>query len=284
MNPSPPSGPASLLLPFVAINDHAPRNGNHQPNMNTEFEPPSPPEVPSPPQTPATSPMDFVPMERPATFPNVIEALLKQPGRVLYECKSGGSGIPARLLLGAILCLAVFGVLLGTFSGGTQLWAAPAKVIGGVLFSMLICLPSLYVFSALGGIDARISQVAGFLLAAVALTSLLLLGFSPVIWIFSQSTSSTVFMGILAIAFWVISLLFGFRLLLGAAERLGLDTSKYLHVWLGMFFIVTLQMSTALRPIIGTADTLLPDKKKFFLEHWFEEMGGPARDLTDPGR
>ncbi len=222
--------------------------------------------------------MAFEPLGKPATFPNVIEALLKQPGRVLHACNEGNSGVPVKLLLGAILGLVVFGGLLGTFSGGTQLWAAPVKIAGGVLFSMLICLPSLYIFSALGGVEARLSQIVGLLLAAIALTSLLLLGFSPVVWIFSQSSESAVFMGFLAIAFWIISLFFGFRLLLGAAERFGLEARQYLLVWLAMFFIVTLQMSTALRPIIGTAETLLPEKKKFFLEHWFEEMGGPVRN------
>ena len=49
--------------------------------------------------------------------------------------------------------------------------------------------------------------------------------------------------------------------------------SHYLLVWTGIFFLVTLQMSTSLRPLIGTADTLLPTKKKFFLEHWFDELG-----------
>jgi hypothetical protein len=27
-------------------------------------------------------------------------------------------------------------------------------------------------------------------------------------------------------------------------------------------------MTTALRPIVGTADTFLPTQKKFFLSHW----------------
>ena len=93
------------------------------------------------------------------------------------------------------------------------------------------------------------------------------------VWIFSQSTESVVFMGFLALAFWVISLLFGFRLLLGAARSFGMAATQYLVVWLVIFFVVTMQMSTALRPIIGAADTLLPVKKKFFMEHWFDEMG-----------
>ncbi len=245
--------------------------------MNTDSPPPS---IPHSLQPGPTQKAAGVSDGTPAGFLAVIEALLKQPGRLLHELQIGGGRVPLILLVSAVLCLAVFGGLLGTFSGGTQYWAAPLKVVGGVLVSLGICLPSLYIFSALGGMDARLSQVAGLLAAAIALTSLLLLGFAPVVWIFSQSSESEVFMGILALAFWVISLFFGFRLLLGAAASFGMHASQYLVVWLMIFFAVTLQMSTALRPIIGKAETLLPVRKMFFLEHWTAEMGAKAGDAA----
>ena len=73
-------------------------------------------------------------------------------------------------------------------------------------------------------------------------------------------------MGFLALIFWIIGLYFGFRLLFAASTHLGMDSSQYLRVWMGIFVLVTLQMSTALRPLIGTAPTTLPTQKKFFLE------------------
>ncbi len=249
--------------------------------MNTEITPEPPPVTPPP--LPAAV-LDFQPLGKPPTFLTVIEALLKQPGRVLHECKEGNAKVPTMLLIGAVLCLAVFGGLLGTFSGGTQFWAAPVKVVLGMLVSLLFCLPSLYIFSALGGLEARLSQVVGLLLAAIALTALLLLGFAPVVWIFSQSTESVTFMGFLALAFWIISLFFGFRLLLGASSKLGMSSNQYLLVWMGIFFIVTLQMSTALRPIVGTAPTFLPPQKKFFLEHWFDMLGDETRPQSEARR
>jgi hypothetical protein len=33
-----------------------------------------------------------------------------------------------------------------------------------------------------------------------------------------------------------------------------------------------LQMTTALRPIVGTADTYLPKEKKFFVTHWIDSL------------
>ena len=36
--------------------------------------------------------------------------------------------------------------------------------------------------------------------------------------------------------------------------------------------LTSLQMMTALRPLIGKADTFLPREKMFFVAHWFQNM------------
>lgn len=218
------------------------------------------------------APFVIEPMETPVTFLSVIENLLKKPGRLLHECTQSGPSVPWRLGLTALGCLAIFGLLLGTFSGGVQLWAAPLKVSLGMGTALLICLPSLYVFSALGGIDARLGQITVLLLLMAGLTGLLLVGFAPVAWVFSQSTDSIGFMGFLTLTFWLISLGFGAKLLFKAADGLQAGSRGYLSLWWGIFLVVTLQMSTSLRPIIGTADTLLPTEKRFFIEHWMDTM------------
>ncbi|MES2505894.1 MAG: hypothetical protein V4599_04270 [Verrucomicrobiota bacterium] len=237
--------------------------------MNTEATPPAP--VPS--STQITPALPIEPMTGPVTLLSVIEHLLKHPGRILHECQQGRLQVPARLLLSTLISFSIFGLLLGSFSGGTQLWASPLKVTLGIVVAVLICLPSLYIFSALDGLDARLSQISAVMLSAVALAGLLLLGFAPVIWVFSTSTESLAFMGFLGLIFWIIGLYFGSRLLLQAATSLGMQSTGFLKTWLAIFIIVTLQMSTSLRPLIGTADTLLPDQKKFFLQHWVENLG-----------
>jgi hypothetical protein len=35
-----------------------------------------------------------------------------------------------------------------------------------------------------------------------------------------------------------------------------------------IFVLVMLQMSAALRPLLGTSENFLPQQKKFFLSHW----------------
>lgn len=209
----------------------------------------------------------------PLKLGDIVEDLLKKPERLLRACLEGGLHVPIRLLFCLAVCFATFGLILGSFSGGVQLWASPLKITGGILAAVIICLPSLYIFSALDGINARLSQIGFVLLAAVTLTGLLLMGFAPVLWVFSTSISSLNFMGFLALVFWAIGLYFGARLLLRAAGLLSMRGQGYLKTWLVIFIVVTLQMSTSLRPIIGTSDTLLPPEKKFFIQHWVENLG-----------
>lgn len=207
----------------------------------------------------------------------IIETLLKFPGRVIYELQNNWRPDLSGWLLGlALVGMATYGVVVGSFSGGAQMWIAPAKLALGTLFSILICLPSLYIFAGLAGIDVRLRTVMGVLFAAVALSALLLMGFAPVAWIFSQSTDSIPFMGGLHLILWVIAIGFGLRLIGAMGRLLGGSTGGQMKLWSLIFILVCLQMTTTLRPIIGRSDRFLPGEKKFFLTHWFETVSKAA--------
>ena len=219
----------------------------------------------------------FEPMPEGQTTVGAIEALLKQPGRVIYELQQNWRmTFSAWLLIFALLGIAAYGLVVGSFSGGMQLWIAPAKLSIGTLLSILICLPSLYIFACLAGVETRVRTIAGVLFAAVALTALLLIGFAPVAWIFSQATDSVAFMGGLHLVLWAIAVGFGLRLI-GATSRLLSGYGQgHMNLWSLIFILVCLQMMTTLRPIIGASDRFLPGEKKFFLAHWLETMSKPA--------
>src|SRR5688572_6099863 len=117
---------------------------------------PIPPQLPSP--FPAAVPLGDHPDDRiPITGPiSAFEAILRQPRRVMFHLRQPGAPAIIAALCGiALLSALVYGLVVGTFSGGTQLWAAPAKIAGGMLITALICLPSLYIFSCLSGSHAR---------------------------------------------------------------------------------------------------------------------------------
>ncbi|HMF46653.1 MAG TPA: hypothetical protein VKE29_08265 [Candidatus Udaeobacter sp.] len=215
----------------------------------------------------------FEPMPEGASPPLVIEALLKYPGRIIHELQNNWrAALPLWLLSLALLGMLAYGVVVGSFSGGTQLWIAPAKIAMGTTLSILICLPSLYIFTCLSGIEAQMRTVTGMLFAAVGLGALLLIGFAPIAWIFSQSTDSVAFMAALHIGLWAIGIMFGLRLLEGMGHLLGGSARNHLKLWSVIFIVVSLQMMTTLRPIVGTSDRFLPTEKKFFLTHWAETL------------
>lgn len=229
-----------------------------------------------PPPIPST-PGQFVfePMPAGTSPVLVIEALLKYPGRIIHELQNNWrSALAFSLFLLALLGMTAYGVVVGSFSGGDQMWRAPAKIAIATALSILICLPSLYVFSCLGGIETRLRTVSGVLFAAVGLAALLLVGFAPVAWIFSQSTDSVAFMAALHIGLWAISMMFGLRLIQAMGRLLSGSSRTHLKLWGFIFVLVCLQMMTTLRPMVGRSDHFLPAEKKFFLAHWVETIAG----------
>jgi hypothetical protein len=206
-----------------------------------------------------------------------MEAILRQPRRVMFQLRqSASSKLIAAMVLLAILCGLVYGLVVGTFSGAEQLWAAPVKIACGMLVCAAICLPSLYIFSCLSGSQARFIEVIGLIAGLLLLMTLLLIGFAPVAWVFSQSTESVVAMGALHIVFWFIAAYFGLRFLAAGFRHLSAQSNAGLNVWIVLFVLVCLQMTTALRPLVGKADTFLPKQKKFFLAHWIDSFEAPS--------
>ena len=230
-----------------------------------------PPQISASPIAPRPGPLGEDPSERePITSPlGAVEAILRQPRRVIFQLRLAGPGaLIGRMMLVAILCSLVYGVVVGTFSMGEQLWAAPVKIAAGLMISALICLPSLYIFACLGGSQARLAELGGMVAGLLMLMTILLIGFAPVAWLFSQSTQSVAWMGALHLLFWFVATVFGLRFLQTGFAHSQARSRAGLYIWTVIFVLVALQMTTALRPIVGKADTFLPKEKMFFLAHW----------------
>jgi hypothetical protein len=231
-----------------------------------------PPQIPAGPSAAvAPVPLGDHPQDRePLAGPSAaVEAVLRQPRRLMYQLRQPGSRrlVLAMLLVSVVSCL-VYGLVLGSFSMESQLWAAPLKLSGGLLAAALLCFPSLYIFTCLSGSEAKLGEIAGLAAGLLMLTSLLLIGFAPVAWLFAQSTNSLVWMGVLHLLFWFIALIFGFRFLRAGFLHSRARSTVGLYAWVGIFLLVTLQMTTSLRPTLGKSDTFLPEQKMFFLSHW----------------
>ena len=127
----------------------------------------NPPIDPS--STPSSSRTGVPPLPAPpAPLPSnanpglILETLLKRPAQLVTALQQTGSGgLSTWLAVAALISLAAYGLVVGTFSGGDQLIAAPLKISVGALFSMLICLPSLFIFACLTGADVTLRATIG---------------------------------------------------------------------------------------------------------------------------
>jgi hypothetical protein len=208
----------------------------------------------------------FVPVEG---FGALVDSLLRNPRRVVWQIRyHDARPIFARLGSASLAGALCYGLVIGSFARGDQFWIAPVKVAGGLLASALICLPSLYVFATVNGARARFSDVAGLACGFIALAVLLLIGFAPVAWIFSASTESADLVGGLHIAFWLVCVGFGYRFLRAGLLLFDLRPGPGLGLWAAIFVLVSLQMTCALRPIVGGGEPFLPATKLFFLDYW----------------
>ena len=211
----------------------------------------------------------------------VIEGLLKNPASLLQSfLRNERKTLAMHLIIIALITSASFGLVLGSYSGHEQWWWAPIKISGGLMLSALLCLPSLYVFGCLAGLPIRPGSASALLLSLSALCGLILLGFAPVAWIFTQSTSSLPLVGFIIIAMWLVAVSFGVGFVRQIAQMLGANNVQHLRLWLAIFLVVTLQMSTTLRPIIGRSNTVLPRERVFFIEHWWNNFNSAARSST----
>jgi hypothetical protein len=77
----------------------------------------------------------------------------------------------------------------------------------------------------------------------------------------------------LGISAWLIAALFALRFLKAAVLMTGGTQRGPLFIWSIVFLLVTLQMTTSLRPILGRAPAQLTQEKKFFIQHWFNTVG-----------
>ena len=175
---------------------------------------------------------------------------------------------PFALLAGAILCYVLYGVASGFFQGGWSIGLAVMKVPLIILGSLALCVPSLYVFTALSGAEytprSFVTALAGF----CGVAGLLLLALMPVIWLFSVSTISLWFVVWMHVIVWIVTLSFAQRFLAGTASR----ARTAVGIWLFLLFFVSLQMTTYVRPVLwrDKDEPLFATEKKSFFDHLSE--------------
>ena len=137
-----------------------------------------------------------------------LDAVLRGDAARQGRLDDGPGHLSARGLGGvAVLLMVAYGAGVGSFavirSGGTQwmqLIASAAKMPLLFFLTLLVTLPSLYVFSALVGARLRAGSVVRLLVAMVAVAAAVLASFAPIVVFFGVSTTSYPFMKLLNVA------------------------------------------------------------------------------------
>jgi hypothetical protein len=184
----------------------------------------------------------------------------------------------AKMLGAAAACYAVFGLSIGLFGG----WEAAAMSVWKVpliaLCSMLLCFPSLFVFTAVMGSPMTLGQAFALGSACLAMTGLILVGLAPVAWLFSVSTASVGFVVMMAFVIWLVAMSFAGNFL-GRAREVGLlKRGGGVGIWFLILAVVTLQMTTVMRPILTAPkkdESGVTTEKKFFLRHFADSFVAP---------
>jgi len=93
-----------------------------------------------------------------------VESILRQPRRLTFQLSQPGAArLIAAMLVASVVCSASYGIVVGSFSGGSQWWAAPVKLSAGLLVSAIICLPSLYTLRRSEWSRAGLREIVGLL-------------------------------------------------------------------------------------------------------------------------
>ena len=223
-------------------------------------------------EIPSMPPMPPEPGNREPDVEGVVAALLKAPSKLadtIAKQEKGLLGSALSLLVVAVICHAVFGVAIGLFAGWPVAAMDAVKVPLVAIGSLLICFPSLYVFACVAGSPLTILQAFALGCSCLAMVGLLLVGLAPVAWLFAVSTQSVPFVVILALAIWLVAIMFAARYVSKLQANALFQRQGGIKMWFLILIVVTLQMTTSMRPMLGEAkEGWWTAEKESFLAHF----------------
>lgn len=226
-----------------------------------------------------------------------LDELLRGEATQPSALRTGRIEFPARgimtasvLLAGGYgICMSLFAVMRsgGSPDGWMQMLASTIKLPMLFFLTLVVTLPSLYVFNTLVGARLSLLSVVNLLVASLAVIVAVLASLGPIVVFFSLSTTSHPFMVLLNVVAATVAGALGLKFLFrtlnrlvhartereapieespspvsviprkpGALEAEGLaeraDAQSVFRIWVLVFSLVGAQMSWVLRPFVGS--------------------------------
>jgi len=187
---------------------------------------------------------------------SIIKTLLKDKQKIYEQLfhEEQWNSLAAKFLAISIFGIAFYGLVMGTYVDEWQHWLKISyKAVVLIWGSIILCVPSLYVFTSIKGSSLSLKQIIFLLLGALSTTGIVLIGFLPIVWFFTWCTKEMVI--IRAMHDFVIFLSLGFGLIfLGQGLNYQIENNKkvsytgVLFLWLIVLIAVLGQMAVKLSP------------------------------------
>jgi hypothetical protein len=185
------------------------------------------------------------------------------------------------LLIASFSCFGIYGAIIGATNSTTpvQILASAIKLPALYLITLIVCLPTLYIFNAFFGSRSSITQHWAYLLSAITVISVLLCGFAPVSLFFLLTVNDKLFFLLLNVAIFgltgVLGVSFLYQTMKPTDEEEQSGNTKIrkniLRFWLGLYGFVGTQLGWTLRPFFGTGkgfELFRPREGSFFISIW----------------
>jgi hypothetical protein len=183
------------------------------------------------------------------------------------------------LMISSFCFFALYGAIIGAFHSPLQVLASAIKLPALYLITLIVCLPTLYIFNALFGSKKTIAQHFTFLLTAVAVISILLCGFAPVSLFFLITVNDYEFFLLLNVAIFALTGILGVSFLYQVMKPIAEDDdsqsikirTSILRFWLVLYGFVGSQLGWTLRPFFGSPGEFMlfrPREGSFFSGVW----------------
>ena len=163
------------------------------------------------------------------------------------------------LLFCSSIFIAFYGAIIGSTSGGLQMLSSAFKLPALYLLTLLICLPTLYFLDIIFGSKRTFYQYLALLMASMAMISVMLFGFAPVIIFFRLSINDYNFFRLLNIVVLALTGTIGIKFFYSSMKSLidqeahsSVNRYKLIKAWLLLYGFVGSQLGWTLRPFFGS--------------------------------
>ena len=141
----------------------------------------------------------------------IIEQILRNRDQFFTEIRDG-IGLKEKIgamVVSSLVCLLVYGAVLGSTHSALQALSSAIKVPILFLATLVVCSPTLYFFEILFGSNQTIGKSFALVLTAIAVTAVLLLAFAPVSLFFLLSSSNYQFFKLLNVVIFAVAAIRG---------------------------------------------------------------------------